>query len=379
MKVIIILTLLFSGIMSQSIHQQMMDLIKDMPAKDQFKIWHYATNQKYDINTEVGLTKYRIFKKNLKFIRETNLKGLSYTLTLTKFADISQEEFEENYLMKNQGNPVSEEELALLQPGLKKEILFDEMADMDDLEGSLSSSSSNDDDDNEEDNFEFKKYDYRPHYNYTKDQGKCGSCWAFATTFMLEYFVNKIDKKANKTILSPQELIDCSENSGCEGGHFLRTLLWVQLKGIVEEAVYPYQAVENKCDYKNKPVYAVIKGVFYCSREHSTRHINRDCSMRDIISYIKRGPYATSIDGKNGFQFLGSGIWNQDCASLNHAVSVVYVNTEEKSVTIVNSWGPTFGVNGQGRISYSNPRGHKGCGALESAFQPEKIFIVAKS
>lgn len=368
MKAIVILTLLFSGVMSRSIHQEMMDLIKDKPAKDQFKIWHYATNQKYDLNTELGIAKYKIFKKNLKFITETNAKGLSYTLTLTKFADISQEEFESTYLTRDPKPEFSEEELAMLEPvNTKKEISFDEMADNDDY---LGDDNDNDDDD---DNIDYSKYDYRSFYDYSKDQLTCGSCWAFATTHLIEYFAHAASNK--KVILSPQELVDCSENSGCKGGHFLKTLLWIQTKGIVKEVDYPYKAEEGKCDYKNKKAYATTKGVFYCDNGFSTRHINRDCSTKDIKKFIKRGPYATAIDGKNGFQFLGDGIWTQNCFEINHAVVVTHIDFKQEFVSMVNSWGNTFGVNGHGKIAFKNSI--KGCGTFRSAYQPEKTLIVA--
>jgi len=83
-----------------------------------------------------------------------------------------------------------------------------------------------------------------------KDQGQCGSCWAFSTTGALEgaEFVEK------KTLLSfsEKQLVDCSGkygNQGCNGGLMDNGFQYVQKRGITTEDKYPYQPVKGKCHY----------------------------------------------------------------------------------------------------------------------------------
>lgn len=80
-----------------------------------------------------------------------------------------------------------------------------------------------------------------------KNQGQCGSCWAFSTTGMLECYAKL---KGESVSLSEQELVDCTRsygNYGCSGGWPYAALKYIEEHKIAYESEYPYHAKDETC------------------------------------------------------------------------------------------------------------------------------------
>ena len=94
-----------------------------------------------------------------------------------------------------------------------------------------------------------------------KDQGKCGSCWAFSATGSLEG--QHFAKTSQLISLSEQNLVDCSHkdgNFGCNGGFMEFAFLYIKSNGGIDtEATYPYEARNGKCRFDPKNVGATDK------------------------------------------------------------------------------------------------------------------------
>ncbi|WP_278924583.1 C1 family peptidase, partial [Pseudophaeobacter profundi] len=196
-----------------------------------FKIEH---EKLYGDEKEEHLRK-EIFMKNLDFIRQHNKKfengEVTFTVGVNRFADMTNQEF--RHMMNGFRRPKE-----YVSKGGQFQV---------------------------DEDFEAPKtVDWRKKGAVTpiKDQGQCGSCWAFSATGSLE---GQTFLKTKKLIsLSEQNLVDCSTsqgNEGCNGGLMDDAFLYVkQNKGIDTEASYPYTAQDGTCKYKSKNKGATCSG-----------------------------------------------------------------------------------------------------------------------
>ncbi|XP_018829301.2 cysteine protease XCP1-like [Juglans regia] len=302
-----------------------------------FESWMSKHGKIYK-SMEEKLQRFEVFKDNLKHIDQRNKEITSYWLGLNEFADLSHEEFKTQYLGFKTEFPRSR--------GSSREFSYGEVVDVP------------------------VSIDWRKKGAVTpvKNQGSCGSCWAFSTVAAVEG-INQI-VTGNLTSLSEQELIDCdrSFNNGCNGGLMDYAFQFIISNGgLRKEEDYPYLMGEGSCEEtKEEKEVVTISGY-------------QDVPQNDEQSLLKalaHQPLSIAIEASGrDFQFYSGGVFNGHCGTeLDHGVTAVGYGSSKGSdyIIVKNSWGPKWGEKGYIRMKRKNGKPEGICGIYKMASYPVK-------
>jgi C1A family cysteine protease len=199
-----------------------------------------------------------------------------------------------------------------------------------------------------------------------KDQGSCGSCWAFSTTGSIESAF-KI-KNGSDILLSEQQLVDCTisyGNNGCNGGLVEYAYHYLENVPLETEAQYPYSAKNLKCSA------AAMSGDVSVT---DFKEVER-FSPTQLAQALTLGPVSVGVDASGlGFQTYKSGIIKKFCGtSIDHAVLAVGYGTEDNDDywLVKNSWGAKWGENGYFRVLRDMTKNDEGmCGIQQTPTYP---------
>lgn len=204
-----------------------------------------------------------------------------------------------------------------------------------------------------------------------KNQGACGSCWAFSTTGALEGA--RFVKTGELVALSEQNLLDCDHvDLACNGGLMDNAFKFDEKSGgLCSEADYPYVARKNPtCNTNCTDVPGSIVSTFI---DVPPGDVN------SLISAIAMQPISIAIEASQfAFQFYKTGVINDNSCgnrgTIDHGVLAVGYGTDLETQSpyflVKNSWGPTWGSEGYVKIGRKSTNEFGICSILKMASFP---------
>jgi C1A family cysteine protease len=187
---------------------------------------------------------------------------------------------------------------------------------------------------------------YNGYYTSIKDQGPCGSCWAFAAVGLLESMILKNDSV--EVDLSEQYMLSCNPwNWGCNGGYWPNDMLVDP--GAAMESCFPYVADEVPCNESCPTPYQIQSWAFV---EEDNMVPPTEDIKQAIYTYgaVQAGVYAD-----RWFQMYTSGVFNRCRRRVNysnHAIILCGWDDTKGAWLLKNSWGTGWGEDGFMWISY---------------------------
>ncbi|OMJ86897.1 hypothetical protein SteCoe_11446 [Stentor coeruleus] len=182
-----------------------------------------------------------------------------------------------------------------------------------------------------------------------RDQGQCGSCWAFAASEALSDRL--CIAKGPNVVLSPQWLVNCeTNNKGCGGGNSYLAWNYMMVNGTVLDSCVPYTAEDGNC-----PTSCTGTGTLTKYYATSANIFTNPTSIQAEI--LTNGPVEANFMVYQDFYSYISGVyvhtWGGEVRA--HSVKMIGwgISGLQKYWICANSWGTSFGMQGYFQIAFS--------------------------
>lgn len=284
--------------------------------------WKVSQNRLYSSPEEEAF-RIKNFYQTWREVKESR-KQTDYVLELNQFSDLSKEEFLAKYTNPKFDPEAYERDYNSGKvPIIKAEEELENSVNPANLEGG------------------YIDWTQKGVNTPVKNQGDCGSCWAFSIAAAIESMY--IVRGKNYGSLSPQYVLDCTAGVGCNGADIRQGWNMVRHKGIVKESEYPYRERKETCKRPN----GNIRLKSYYMVGNTKNH---------LIAALARGPVSVTFGGYQMMSYR-SGIYQGFCSlSEYHSVLLVGIGLQGSTPywKIKNSWGASWGERGYARIALSD-------------------------
>lgn len=327
---------------------QLISLAKVEP-EQAFNLWAAQVNKDY-VSSQDRDKAFGTFLINARFVEEQQALHPELQLSLNEFADLTWEQFSGTRLG--------------FKPELKEKLSSDNAAaDVGPIPGFMYENSEVP-----------ESIDWRAKGAVTdvKNQGQCGSCWAFSTVGSIEG-INAI-KTGQLLALSEQELVDCDteKDMGCSGGLMDYAFQYVVKNG----------GIDTEEDYSYWSGWGMSFWTCNKRKEHDRTAVTID-GYQDVpqdeaslLKAVANQPIAVGICATYIMQFYSGGVLDKCCTEMNHGVLVAGYGKSDKGDAywlVKNSWGAAWGEKGYFRLKIGGGENKEGlCGIAKAASFPVK-------
>jgi C1A family cysteine protease len=306
-----------------------------LPPPPPFSAWAQARGRVYATPEERAL-RARVYAANAAAIAAHNARGAPWRMAVNDFSDLTAAEFKSRVASGYKAPPHAPPPAAHVAAG----------------SGGAAPGSVD--------------WTSRGAVTAVKNQGSCGSCWAFSAVGALEgaHFL------ATKELvsLSEQNVCDCASKAGCSGGSMDAAFAWVQKnKGLCTEAAYPYHAKDEACHDSACAKVGPIRGFAGVKADDEAA----------LVAALAGRPVSVAIEADQAsFQHYRDGVLTAACGTkLDHGVLAVGYGVQDRHAffKVKNSWGASWGDKGYVLLARNGTHNgaHGQCGILMSPSYPE--------